>query len=265
MSFHFHQARYLFGFTTTDKHIEVLSHKFFYNLMKPDVVRNIVGDSSVFNRFFVEPKYRFTHKEDKNISSFNNIIEYIEEMDEEVETKENEQAFLIGFISYEKLSTEILEDIYNNLFIPVFQAISDNAKPTNRIIRDEDYIQNRRIAHVGNDYIEKIDRREMNQERLFEVVAEGAENLFLSYHPEHKENITPILQAKNKVIHHISEGLEIARDIDNKKELAVKLKEMNVLNFVMFALKRNINNPEDVFKSLNIKTRIRAIEEFMSH
>lgn len=121
-------------------------------------------------------------------------------MDDDVETIQNEQAFLIGFISDEKLSTEILEDIYNNPFIPVFQAISDNTKPTNLIIRDEDYIQNRRIAHVGNDYIEKIDKREMNQERLFEVVAEGSENLFLSYHPEHKENITPTLQAKSSVI-----------------------------------------------------------------
>ena len=265
MSFYFHQARYLFGFTTTDKHIEVLSHKFFYNIMKPDVVRNIVGDSPIFNRFFVEPKYQFTHKEDKNTSSFNNIVEYIEEIDEEVETSENEQAFLIGFISNEKLSTEILEDIYNNLFIPVFQAISDNAKPTNRIIRDEDYIQNRRTVNVGNSYVEKIDRKEMNQERLLEVVSEGAEKTFLSYHPEHKESIETLLQSKMNVLKNISEGMEIAEHVNDKKELASKLQKLRVLNFVMFALKYNISNPENTFKSLGIKTRIRAIEDFMKN
>jgi len=265
MSFYFHQARYLFGFTTTDKHIEVLSHKFFYNIMKPDVVRNIVGDSPIFNRFFVEPKYQFTHKEDKNTSSFNNIVEYIEEIDEEVETSENEQAFLIGFISNEKLSTEILEDIYNNLFIPVFQAISDNAKPTNRIIRDEDYIQNRRTVNVGNSYVEKIDRKEMNQERLLEVVSEGAEKTFLSYHPEHKESIETLLQSKMNVLKNISEGMEIAEHVNDKKELASKLQKLRVLNFVMFALKHNISDPENTFKSLGIKTRIRAIEDFMKN
>ena len=265
MSFYFHQARYLFGFTTTDKHIEVLSHKFFYNIMKPDVVRNIVGDSPIFNRFFVEPKYQFTHKEDKNTSSFNNIVEYIEEIDEEVETSENEQAFLIGFISNEKLSTEILEDIYNNLFIPVFQAISDNAKPTNRIIRDEDYIQNRRTVNVGNSYVEKIDRKEMNQERLLEVVSEGAEKTFLSYYPEHKESIETLLQSKMNVLKNISEGMEIAEHVNDKKELASKLQKLRVLNFVMFALKHNISDPENTFKSLGIKTRIRAIEDFMKN
>lgn len=265
MSFYFHQARYLFGFITNNQNIEVLSHKFFYNLMKPDVVQNIVGDSPVFNRFFVEPKYRFTHKEDKNTSSFNNIIEYIEEMDENVETTNNEQAFLIGFVTDESLSDEILEDIYNNLFIPVFQTIADDVKPTNRIVRDEDYIQNRRIVSVGSPYIEKIERKEMNQERLLEVVAEGAEKAFLSYHPEHKESIETLLQSKMNVLNHISEGMDIAKNIDDKKELAIKLQELRVLNFVMFALKHDISDPENAFKSLGIKTRIRAIDDFMAN
>ncbi len=265
MSFYFHQARYLFGFITDNQNIEVLSHKFFYNLMKPDVVQNIVGDIPVFKQFFVEPKYHFTHKEDKNTSSFNNIVEYIEEIDEDIETTENECAFLIGFITDEKLSDEILEDIYNNLFIPVFQTISDNVKPTNRIIRDEDYIQNRRTVNVGNSYVEKIDRKEMNQERLLEVVAEGAESTFVSYHPEHKETIATLLKSKKNVLKNISEGLEIAEHVNDKKELASKLQKLRVLNFVMFALKHNISDPENTFKSLGIKTRIRAIENFMEN
>jgi hypothetical protein len=59
--------------------------------------------------------------------------------------------------------------------------------------------------------------------------------------------------------------MDIAKHIDNKKELAIKLQELRVLNFVMFALNHDISDPENAFKSLGIKTRIRAIDDFMTN
>mgnify|MGYP000103077249 CR=1 FL=1 len=67
------------------------------------------------------------------------------------------------------------------------------------------------------------------------------------------------------VLKNISEGMEIAEHVNDKKELASKLQKLRVLNFVMFALKHNISDPENTFKSLGIKTRIRAIEDFMEN
>jgi hypothetical protein len=127
--------------------------------MKPDVVQKIVANSRVFNQFFVEPKPLNTHTKDTKPNSFNNIIEYIDKVDVKIETTKNEQAFLIGFISNKKLSSKTLEDIYNNLFIPVFRNIADNVKPTNRIIIDEDFILKRHplirlgdpVLHLGEE------------------------------------------------------------------------------------------------------------------
>lgn len=259
----FHQARYYFGFLTTCKDFEVRTHKFFDTLMKPDVVKNIIGDSSAFHKFFVRPTYQFTSKEERNVSSFNSIIEYIDDSDEEIKVKDNEQAFLIGFITDEQLSTETLESIYNEIFIPVFTSISDDVIPTNRIIQDEDYIQNRRITHVGNEYMDKIHRRGINQERLIEVVAEEANETFLLYHPEYENDISEILQAKENLLKNIEKGIQLSKNIDNKKTLVHELKELKVLNFVMFANKCGIENANDAFVMLNIKTRMRVIENFM--
>ena len=124
---------------------------------------------------------------------------------------------------------------------------------------------NQKYLNVGNEYIKSINQREINEELLIKVVAEEMENTFILYHPEYKESMTPIIQAKNEVLINISTGINIAKNIEDKKELITKLKELRVLSFVMFALKINITDSEEIFKSLNINPRIRAIEDFMKN
>lgn len=111
--------------------------------------------------------------------------------------------------------------------------------------------------------VHKLMNREIDNNSILDIVADQEEAEFLLYYPELEERFYSFVEAREKVISKIKEGIEKSEIISDRKELANTLKEMKVMPFVFPAMKNNIKNPRVAFSNNNSKSRIQAIKDFM--
>jgi hypothetical protein len=111
--------------------------------------------------------------------------------------------------------------------------------------------------------VHKLMNKDIDEKSILSIVADQEEDEFLIYYPNLKNEFKPYVEAREKGIQTISDGIKIASDITDRKLLANTLKKMNVMPFIFLAIKNNVNNERVAFSSIGVKNRVQLIKDFL--
>lgn len=103
--------------------------------------------------------------------------------------------------------------------------------------------------------------RNLNNESLdamsiYEVVAEHDEDEVLAYYPELCGEFNVVVNRRIKAIEKIGKGISLFKEIDDRKELALTLKELGVASAVFLSMKNGLDDKNKAWVSLPTKMKI---------
>lgn len=99
------------------------------------------------------------------------------------------------------------------------------------------------IHHLKNNFCKK---------RILEIVCLNEDDELLTYFPEYKDSIIEVRDKYNEAIFNINETFEKYRNIEDKKEFALKVKDL-LFSGIYFGLKNNkISSIKEAFIRMNI-------------
>lgn len=93
-----------------------------------------------------------------------------------------------------------------------------------------------------------------------EVVANGEEDEVLSYFPHHKKEFDDLAVTREYSKTNLDLGLQLATKIDDRKELALKLKDMGIASQIFYGLKFGWTNGKSLWDNMPVKMRIELLK-----
>ena len=102
--------------------------------------------------------------------------------------------------------------------------------------------------NLKNESLSKNDMRE--------VVAYGEEDEVVAYFPHHKEEFDSLTNSRQHAFSKLSDGPQLASSINDRKELAMKLKEMGIASPIFYSLKFGFSDAYTLWENMPVKMRI---------
>lgn len=165
---------------------------------------------------------------------------------------------------YDMYSTPFTKPtVYDCSGIDEIQDALKNLNKDSNIIREGFVVQcldtMTRVKIKNGAYLKihkNIGKDKLNDDVLKDIVVDFEEDEILSYYPEYKGRISELIKVRDKVLEDIRQGFELANSIDDRKELALKLKNLGVASIIFPSLKKGIDHPYVAFSEASKKVRL---------
>lgn len=97
---------------------------------------------------------------------------------------------------------------------------------------------------------------DFDDKSIKEIVADGEEDEILTYYPELKDRIDVFISKREVALDNIKSGFDYAKEITDRKELAMKLKELGVASVIFYSLKFDIDDVYQAWNSISLKMKL---------
>lgn len=97
---------------------------------------------------------------------------------------------------------------------------------------------------------------DFDEKSIKEIVADGEEDEILTYYPELKDRIDAVIAKRDVALENIKCGFDYASEISDRKELAMKLKDLGVASVIFYSMKFGIDNVYQAWDSISLKMKL---------
>ena len=100
----------------------------------------------------------------------------------------------------------------------------------------------------------------LSKDDMREVVAYGEEDEVVAYFPHHKNDFDILVEKRTKALSMLSYGINLSVTIDDRKELALKLKDIGIASPIFYAMKFSYTDSKTLWENIPVKMKIELLK-----
>lgn len=105
-----------------------------------------------------------------------------------------------------------------------------------------------------------LNSEKLSTDSLLEVVAHGEEDEVLAYFPENRDDVLVMVERRVNALKLLDKGLELAEQFDDRKTLALELKQLGVASAIFYSMKFGYTNANDVWENISLKMKVELLK-----
>jgi len=100
----------------------------------------------------------------------------------------------------------------------------------------------------------------LSEDDMREVVAYGEEDEVVAYFPHHKNDFDILVEKRTKALSMLSYGINLSVTIDDRKELALKLKDIGIASPIFYSMKFGYTDGKTLWENIPVKMKIELLK-----